>query len=56
MKENDEYTIRYLGGHRWTLGKMTSRGPAGYGVFESPEEARDYAEKIGAKIREQEEN
>ena len=48
MKEKDEYVIRYLGGDRWTLGKMTFRGPAGYGVFESPEEARNYAETIGA--------
>lgn len=58
MTKNDQntepFTIRPLGGDRWTLRRMTPRGIAGLGVFKSPEEAQVYADEIGGTVVEDE--
>jgi hypothetical protein len=41
------FEVTPLGGHRWTLVRMSSRGVASHGVFESPEEAVEYATSLG---------
>ena len=48
--EGQEFTVRPLGGDRWTLRMMTPRGTAGLGVFKSPDEAKDYAVEIGGVV------
>ena len=46
-EEKVPFEVMPLGGHRWTLVRMSPRGLASHWVFESPEAAVEYATSIG---------
>lgn len=51
---SEPFEVMRLGGHRWTLVRMSERGFAHHGVFTSREEAVQHALELGEEVVDEE--
>lgn len=49
-KNRNPVSVSSIGGSRWTLLQQTDRGVAMNGVYNSPDDALDYAAELGLEV------